>query len=443
MANFIVTASNWNSAAFWNGTDVSGPGHTLDFSALPSNFSVDFYPAAGRILVSDGTNFFIIGDSDYGGGTDATMAGTTQLEFFTTVIGSDGNDMVDGGVNDDTVIGSDGNDTIVGDVGADTRDGGAGNDRLLAGSGGDSLDGNGGGYYVVTYAGSGTGVNVDLSDGSPESGGNAQGDTLTGIEQVDGSAFGETITTDDTGMEVRGKDGNDTVSGGAGNDSITGGNGDDVFVYNEGDGPPRVAWIGTRDVAHAELLQNERLRPVLINKGVLGAERNLLVSRQHGLLLGQHHLGRAIHLAKTMAGVRIAAGKRKVTYVHLMFEAQQIVFAEGIPSESFYPGSHALEMLSDASHVDLTTVFPQLKGRATKDEIKAAYGDTARSFLKDRKAVTTLLCNTPVDLRNQCKTWEVDPCLTPSPEAASPKEWRTHLPPRTATHKASLARAQT
>ena len=105
LANFIVTASNWNSAAFWNGIDVSGPGHTLDFSALPSNFSVDFYPAATRILVSDGTNFFIIGDSDYGGGTAATMAGTTQLEFFTTVIGSDGNDMVDGGVNDDTVIG--------------------------------------------------------------------------------------------------------------------------------------------------------------------------------------------------------------------------------------------------------------------------------------------------------------------------------------------------
>ena len=50
-----------------------------------------------------------------------------------------------------------------------------------------------------------------------------------------------------------------------------------------------------------------------IKKGVLGATRDLLVSRQHGMLMGQDSLARATHLAEMMPGIRVATGKRQVT----------------------------------------------------------------------------------------------------------------------------------
>ena len=42
MATYIVTTSNWNDSAFCASINEAGPDHTLDFSALPSTFEVDF-----------------------------------------------------------------------------------------------------------------------------------------------------------------------------------------------------------------------------------------------------------------------------------------------------------------------------------------------------------------------------------------------------------------
>jgi hypothetical protein len=103
MATYIVTTSNWNDSAFWASINEAGRGHTLDFSALPSTFEVDFWPGGDRIVLSDGTNSFVVGDSDFGGSSNATMGGTTQLQFFTTVVGSDGSDMIDGEAGDDNL----------------------------------------------------------------------------------------------------------------------------------------------------------------------------------------------------------------------------------------------------------------------------------------------------------------------------------------------------
>lgn len=173
-------------------------------------------------------------------------------------------------------------------------------------------------------------------------------------------------------------------------------------------GPQRIAWIGKRHVAHSELRQNDRLHPVLIKKGVLGAERDLLVSRQHGMLLGQDHLARAAHLAKAMPGIRVAKGKREVTYIHLMFDAHQIVFAEGIPSESFYPGPMAIEMLTAATREEMRLVFPKLTGVNQLEDIVAAYGNTARVFLENKKAVNALLGEGPDVMKKEIRKWDVD-----------------------------------
>jgi VCBS repeat-containing protein len=79
---------------------------------------------------------------------------------MTTHIGTNGNDLIDGGNGTDTIYGLDGDDIIYGGNGGDTLDGGAGNDQLfgengnehLYGGGGDDLiDGNNG-FDTVYYS---------------------------------------------------------------------------------------------------------------------------------------------------------------------------------------------------------------------------------------------------------------------------------------------------
>jgi hypothetical protein len=103
------------------------------------------------------------------------------------------------------------------------------------------------------------------------------------------------------------------------------------------------------------------------------------------MMIGPDHLVRAIHLAREMPGVRIANGKREVTYVHLFFARHEIVFAEGIASESFYPGPTALGMLSPLGRSEFVNLVPELDTPGAMSDIKvteAVYGKTARPFVK-------------------------------------------------------------
>jgi Ca2+-binding RTX toxin-like protein len=87
-------------------------------------------------------------------------------------------------------------------------------------------------------------VNVDLSDGLAESGGDAAGDVLTGIEQIGGSLLDDTLIGGADAMTFDGDMGADTITGttgairawgGGDGDSITGGSGDDELYGDDGE----------------------------------------------------------------------------------------------------------------------------------------------------------------------------------------------------------------
>lgn len=166
MTTYIVTTSNWNDAAFWNAISESGPGHTIDFSGLPSNFEVDFWPAGNEINISDGMSNFAVGDTGAGTGLDAYLDSGAELDFFTSIIRSDGNDIMDGAdsivgdYGDDSLSGGDGGDTIYGDVSAC---GEQGNDTLDGSDGDDILEGVDDADTIVLDGGMGDGV---LDDGA-------------------------------------------------------------------------------------------------------------------------------------------------------------------------------------------------------------------------------------------------------------------------------------
>ena len=121
----------------------------------------------------------------------------------------------------ETAIGGGGNDTIIGNSSNNTLNGGGGADTLIGGIGADALIG-GAGTDTANYASSSAGVTVNLLTGLG-SGGDAQGDTLSGIENITGGAFADVLTGDN---------GANTLVGGAGADVLVGGLGTDTADYS-------------------------------------------------------------------------------------------------------------------------------------------------------------------------------------------------------------------
>ena len=141
----------------------------------------------------------------------------------------------------DILIGDDQTNIISGFGGDDSLRGEGGDDVLDGGAGGDALNGGAGASDWASYSNSSTGtVNVNLLLGTG-SGGEAQGDSLFFIENLEGSftlrdiLIGNNVANLLLGGggndSIRGEGGNDSISGGAGADSLNGGAGIDTVFY--------------------------------------------------------------------------------------------------------------------------------------------------------------------------------------------------------------------
>ena len=134
------------------------------------------------------------------------------------IFGTSGNDFLAGTPHADWISGRQGNDTIVAGGGNDTIN------MSTAGTsshGSDSIDG-GAGVDTLDYGAAGrSAVFVDLAVGTASS--SAGTATLTGIENVNGSAFGDRITGNDAANYFFAWDGDDTLDGGGGMDRLDGG----------------------------------------------------------------------------------------------------------------------------------------------------------------------------------------------------------------------------
>ena len=115
----------------------------------------------------------------------------------------------------------------------DSLTGNASNNWLVGGPGADTLDG-GAGYDTAYYTDSPAGVTIDLgatdTNGySIGTGGDAQGDKIKNIGDLEGSAYDDTLTGDGSGNWMWGLAGDDTLTGAGGKDQLTGGDGNDTL----------------------------------------------------------------------------------------------------------------------------------------------------------------------------------------------------------------------
>ncbi|MBJ3761422.1 Hint domain-containing protein [Maribius pontilimi] len=307
---------------------------------------------------------------------------------------------LDGGGGNDTLLGASGSDTLTGGLGADSLRGEAGADSLYGGNGNDTIFGGEGVTSTsdfdtidpsavtvpvsVTYTGDEAGTITDGTDTTTFSGIEAiiltdQDDTLdgsadtsgldvsaeSGDDSIIGGSGGDSIRDADGAHTISDGAGQDTIDGGGGNDSLTGGDGDDVFTVSSG----------------ADTISDFNFG----NTGALCARRDLLVSRQHGILLGERGFARAGHLADCVPGIRIAQGKRAVSYHHLLLGRHHVIFAEGVACESFFPGMMAVRSLAPADREQLFSVVPGLADCRTNAQVQCVFGPPALRFLKRQR----------------------------------------------------------
>ena len=374
------------------------------------------YYGAGNDLVYGGDGNDVIDD-----------VGGTQLSGADTVYGGAGNDTAwlgldgdtfYGGTGNDTVYGESGNDTLYGEVGDDWLQGDDGDDILAGGDGNDVLFGGTGNDVFVVSSGLDYIGDFDLGDSNFDGRTNDQldvsnltngnGDPIRTVDVTvidDGSGNAKLIFPNgvqliltgiapslvDTGPELF-KIGIPCFTAGTmiltpkGEVPVENLRVGDIVVTRD-NGPQPIVWCGSRHLSAAELDAAPDLRPIRLDASILGGDRGLLVSPQHGVFTkteergGSDALVRAKHLARLKGGkVRVAQGVKKVTYVHLMFEKHQIIYGNGIASESFYPGPWGLTALERESVFEVLRLFPEL-GRLGAE---TGYGQTARPVAKFR-----------------------------------------------------------
>lgn len=164
------------------------------------------------------------------------------------------------------------------------------------------------------------------------------------------------------------------------------------MLLTRDNGPQEVVWIGHSQITGARLQLDPSCRPIRIAARALGPDlpdAELLVSARHRLLLR----GRAAQILFNSDEVLAAAGdlvndltirpvtpKQKLTYYHVLLPRHEIVWANGLPCESFHPQDMDLSILPSDQRDALFRQMPGLKRSPT------LYGDSARRLLTPAEA---------------------------------------------------------
>ena len=195
------------------------------------------FDTAAYVSSSVGVNVSVSGT---GSGGDAEGDVLSNIEVLR---GSGQDDTLSGDATDNQLYGGDGNDTL---------NGGDGNDYFVGGAGGDAHNGGAGEGDFASYGGATAGVNANL--GGTGSGGDAAGDTYSGIEHLRGTDSNDTLTGNSGNNTILGANGSDTINGGAGDDFLIGGDGGDSL--NGGDGEDWGSWAGNNGAVVVNLATN-------------------------------------------------------------------------------------------------------------------------------------------------------------------------------------------
>lgn len=155
------------------------------------------------------------------------------------------------------------------------------------------------------------------------------------------------------------------------------------MVHTRDHGLQPVRWIRSRTVEG-----KDRFAPIVFEAGALGDHDRLVLSPQHrvlvrnakaDLLFGEPEVlvaakdlvnGDSIHVEE----------RRKITYFHILFDRHQLVWSEGLLTESFLPGPYLMGLDREIRN-EIVSLFPQVE-----EEAPTGIGISARMGLKSYEA---------------------------------------------------------
>lgn len=139
--------------------------------------------------------------------------------------------------------------------------------------------------------------------------------------------------------------------------------GDQVLTADHG--LQGLRWLACSRLGPVQAHAHPEQRPIVIEAGALGHGlplRRLRISPQHRVLLAGSQIRRAFGTDEVLVpavallgrrGVRRQGSKHGVDYLHLLFDRHEVIWAEGLPTESFYPGPQAMLTLGTTERVAL------------------------------------------------------------------------------------------
>jgi len=154
-------------------------------------------------------------------------------------------------------------------------------------------------------------------------------------------------------------------------------------IITRDNGVQEIRWIGKKRLNWKELAANQHLRPILIQKGALGndlPERDMQVSPNHRLMVTNDKTALLFEDNEVFAAAKHMVNNRGIqsieplgtTYLHIMFDNHEVVLSDGIWTESFQPGDHALKAVGNAQRNEIFELFPALSTAEGISQYKAA-----------------------------------------------------------------------
>jgi hypothetical protein len=152
------------------------------------------------------------------------------------------------------------------------------------------------------------------------------------------------------------------------------------LVITQDEGPRPVRWSGSRQVQAVG-----DFAPIHIRAGTFGTHGDLLLSPNHRVLVRDSLAELLFGEDEVLVAAKDLLNDRSVTrrcggtttYVHLMFDSHQIIYSEGLATESFLPGPQTTCLFERPIVDEICSIFPELNPATG-----AGYSGSARRTLR-------------------------------------------------------------
>jgi len=167
---------------------------------------------------------------------------------------------------------------------------------------------------------------------------------------------------------------------------------EDDQICTKDNGVQTIRWIGSRHVSGGRLIAMPHLRPIRIMASVFAdgePDQDLIVSPDHRILIKGAVAQTLFNTPEVLVTasdlindrtIRVDRRCRGVSYIHLMLDQHQIVWANGVEVESFHPATMAASQINPHQRQTLWDRFPDIR-----DDV-FSYGEFARRNLSRPEA---------------------------------------------------------